>query len=86
MKAKIDESWNGKKTAIQIWNEKNLLVVSYKFLNGLPPPMMKEVFQINECPYNLRLSGIIISQQKSAIKHATDTIAFKGPKIWQSIL
>ena len=48
--------------------------------------MMKEVFQINECPYNLRLSGIIISQQKSAIKHATDTIAFKGTKIWQSIL
>ena len=46
---------------------------------------MSEVIQTNDCPYNLRNSRILKSNQNSAIKYGIDTIAFKGPRIWQNI-
>ena len=40
------------KSIIHIRNLKNLKFLFtevYKFLNGLPPPIMNEVFQANDC-------------------------------------
>ena len=50
-------------STIHIRNLKFLLTEIYKFLNGLSPPIMKEVFQLNDYPYNLR------NPRKPASKH-----------------
>ena len=42
---------------------------------------MNEVFQTND----LRNPRILASKHKSTIKHDTNTIAFRGPQIWQNI-
>ena len=41
-------------STIHIRNLKILLTEVNKFLNGLSPPIMNEVFQTNDCPYDLR--------------------------------
>ena len=72
-------------TTIHIRNLKFLVTEIYKFLNGLSLPIMNEVFQINECPYNLRKPRTLASKHKSTVRYDLDTIAFKGPQIWQDI-
>ena len=73
------------KSTIHIRNLKFLLNEVYKFLNGLSPPIMNEVFQTNDCPYDLRNPRILASKHKSTIKYGITTIAFSGPQIWQNI-
>ena len=71
--------------AIHIRNLKFLVTEIYKLLNGLSPPIMNEVFQINEYPYNLRNPRALASKHKSTVRYGLDTIAFQGPQIWQDI-
>ena len=72
-------------STIHIRNLKFLLSEVYKFLNRLYPPVMNEVFQTNDSPYDLRNPRILASKHKSAIKYGINTIAFKGPQTWQNI-
>ena len=66
-------------STIHIRNLKFLLTEVYKFLNGLFPPIMNEVFQTNNCLYDLRNPRILASKHKSTIKHGINTIVLKGP-------
>ena len=66
-------------STIHIRNLKFLLTEVYKFLNGLFPPIMNEVFQTNNCLYDLRNPRILASKHKSTIKYGINTIVFKGP-------
>ena len=61
-------------STIHIRNLKFLLTEVYKFLNGLSPPIMNEVFQTNDCPYDLRNPRILASKHKSTIKHDTNQL------------
>ena len=70
---------------IYIRNLKFLVTEIYKFLNDLSPPIMSEVFQINECPYNLRNPRTLASKHKSAVIYGLDNIAFQDPQIGQDI-
>ena len=72
-------------STMHIRNLKFLLTEVYKFLNDLSPPIINEVFQTNDCPYDLRNPRILESKHKSTIKYDINTIAFRGPQIWQSI-
>ena len=54
-------------STIYTMNLKFLLTEINKFLNGLSRPIMKEVFQTNDCPYNLRNPRILASKPKSTI-------------------
>ena len=72
-------------STIHIRNLKFLLTEVYKFLNGLSPPIMNEVFQTNDNPYDLRNPRILASKHKSTIKYGINTIAFRGSQIWQNI-
>ena len=47
---------------------------------------MNKVFQINDCPNDLRIPRILASKYKSITKYGINTIAFKGPQTWQSVL
>ena len=73
-------------STIHMRNLKFLLTEIYKFLNGLSPPIMNEVFQANDCLYDLRNPRILPSKHKFTIKYGINTIAFRGPQIWQNIL
>ena len=46
---------------------------------------MNELFQTNDCPYDLKNPRIIASKHKSTIKYGINTIAFRGSQIWQNI-
>ena len=72
-------------TTIHICNLKLIVTEIYKFLNGLSPTIMNEVFQINECPYNLRNPRTLALKHKSTVTYGLATIAFKVPQIWQDI-
>ena len=72
-------------STIHIRNLKFLLTEVYKFLNGLSPPIMNEVFQTNDCPYDLRNPRILASKHKSTIKYGINIIAFRRPQIWQNV-
>ena len=49
-------------STIHIRNLKFRLTKGYKFLNGLSSPIMNEVFQNNDCPYDLRNLRILASK------------------------
>ena len=70
---------------IHIRNLKFLLTEVYKCLNSLSPPIMNDVFQTIDCPYNLRNPRILASKHKSTIKYGINIIAFRGLQIWQII-
>ena len=46
---------------------------------------MKEVFQTNNCSYDFKNPRILASKHKSTRKYGINTIALKGPQIWQNI-
>ena len=46
---------------------------------------MNEVCQTNNCPYDLRNPRMLASKHKSTIKYGINTMALKGPQIWQNI-
>ena len=73
-------------STVHIRNLKFLPTEVYKFLNGLSPPIMNEVFQTNDCPYDLRNPRILLApKHKSTIKYGINTIAFRSSQIWQNI-
>ena len=74
----------GNESKIHIRNSKFLLTEVYKFLNGLSPPIMNEVFQANDCPYDLR-NPRILALNKSTVKYRINTIAIRGHQIWENI-
>ena len=43
------------------------------------------MFQTNNCLYDLKNPRILVSKHKSTLKYGINTIAFKGPQIWQNI-
>ena len=49
-------------STIRIRSLKFFLTEIYKLLNGLSPPMLKEVFQINDSRNNLRNPTILASK------------------------
>ena len=73
------------KTQYTLEIKKFIATEVYKFLNGVSPPIMNEVFQTNVCPYDLRNPRILASKHKSTIKYGINTIAFRGSQIWQNI-
>ena len=57
----------------------------YKFLNGLSPPIMSEIFFKKYCPLSLRNSRSLIPNYKSTAKYGIDLIAYEAPQIWQTL-
>ena len=43
------------------------------------------MFQTTDCPYDLKNPRILASKHKFTIKYSINTIAFKGPQIYQNI-
>ena len=62
-------------------NLQKLATEMYKVRNNLPPTSMKHVFPDREIPYNLQNLNPFQSNV-STVFNGTETVAFRGPKIW----
>ena len=67
-------------------NIQSLAIELYKFLHGLSPSIMKNVFHFNtNIPYNLRSRSELYSRNPKTVKYRTKTISYLAPKIWSLV-
>ena len=63
-------------------NAQSLEIEIYKYLHGLSPAMLNEVFKVNETiPYDLRMRNESYARNPKAVRYGTETISFLSPKI-----
>ena len=67
-------------------NIQSLAIEIYKFLHGLSPSIMNQVFKLNNShPYQLRNSNELYSRNPKTVRYGTETISFLAPKIWSNV-
>lgn len=67
-------------------NIQTLGIEIYKFLNGMLPETMNNIFKFNtEIPYNLRERNELVSRKARTVKYGTETISVLAPNIWSII-
>ena len=63
-------------------NIQTLTIEIFKFLNGISPPIMNEVFQVRQsAPYSLRDKNELYSRNPKTVTGGTESILFLAPKI-----
>lgn len=69
-------------------HHKNLHILAteiYKFINGLAPQIMGEVFQLNDINYNLRADVSFRSSNIHTVHYGQQSISFLAPRIWKLV-
>ena len=70
-----------------IKNIQSLANGSYKYVHGLSPTILREVFEDNESiPYDLRMHNQLYPRFLKRVRHGTEAISFLSPKIWPLVL
>ena len=63
-------------------NIQKLAIEIYKFLHGLSPSIMKNIFHVNtNNPYSLRPRNELYCRNPNTVKYRTETISYLAPKI-----
>ena len=63
-------------------NVQSLAIEIYKYLHGLSPAILNEVFKVNETiPYDLRMRNELYARNPKTVRYGTETISFLSPKI-----
>ena len=64
----------------------SLAIEIYKYLHGLSPAILSEVFKVSKTiPYDLRMRNKLYARNPKAVRYCTETISFLSPKIWYLI-
>ena len=63
-------------------NIKILATETYKFLQGLSPPLMNEIFVERNNNYSLRGNNVLTRRRVNSVRYGTETVSFLAPKIW----
>ena len=64
-----------------------LAIEIFKFLNGLCPQIMNEVFQVKSlAPHYLRDKSELYSKNPKTVTYETESVSFMTPKIWSIVL
>ena len=67
-------------------NVQSLAIEIYKYLHGLSPAILNEVFKVNETiPYDLRMRNELYARNPKIVRYGTETISLLSPKIWSLI-
>ena len=61
-----------------------LAIEMYKVINGIAPSLMEDIFQVSTNQNNLR-HNIFKTFNVRTVYHGTETIAFRGAKLWHII-
>ena len=63
-----------------------LAIEIFKFLNGLSPQIMNEVFQVKSpTPYHLRDKNELYSRDPKTVAHGTESVSFMAPETWSVV-
>ena len=62
-----------------------LMIEVYKYLNGLSPDIMSDIFKLRENTYNLRNFHIFESQNPRTKKFGFDSIAYRASQLWKIV-
>ena len=62
-----------------------LITEVYKYLNGLCPDLMNDVFILGENAYNLRSFHIFKSENPKSNKYGLDSIAYRSSQLWNTV-
>ena len=57
----------------------------YKFIHGLSPKIMGEVFRPIEIKYNLRTNLSLVSNNIRTVHYGLQSISYLGPRIWKLV-
>ena len=66
-------------------NLQKLAIEIFKVIEGTSPELMKTVFKIENCRYNLRNQTKFKTRNINTTRYGTETIANIGPKIWNLV-
>ena len=61
------------------------MIEVYKYLNGLSPPIMNEIFVARENTYNLRNFRIFHSKNPRSNKYGLNTLSYRAGQLWLSL-
>ena len=62
-----------------------LMTEVYKYLNGLYPDIMSDIFKLRENTYNLRNFNITESQNPRTKTFDLDSIAYRASQLWKNV-
>ena len=60
------------------------MIEVYKYLNGLSPDIMSDIFKLRENTYNLRNFHIFESQNPRTKKFGSGNIAYRASYLWRN--
>ena len=67
-------------------NIQSLAIEIYKFLNGLSPSFLNNVFHKNiSNSYELRNHKELYSRNPKTVRYGTETVSYMAPKIWSKV-
>ena len=67
-------------------NIQTLAIEVFKFLNGISPQVMNEVFQVKSpAPYYLRDKNELDSRNPKTVAYGAESVSFMAPKIWSIV-
>ena len=67
-------------------NVQTLATEVYKYLYGLSPTILGEVFKVNETiPHDLRMRNQLYARNPKTVRYSTETTSFLSPKTWAFI-
>ena len=61
------------------------MIEVYKYLNGLSPDIMSNIFKLKENTYNLIHFHIFESQSPRTTKFGLDSIAYRASQLWKNV-
>ena len=62
----------------------SLMIEVYKYLNGLSPDIMSDIFKLRENMYNLR-NFHIQTENRCSLKHGLDAIPNRSSQLWKQV-
>ena len=62
-----------------------LMIEVYKYLHGLIPELMTDIFNLRKNPYNIRYFGLFSSENPRSVRFGVDAIAFRASQLWQKV-
>ena len=62
-----------------------LMIEVYRFLNGLSPPIMDDIFRLRENRYNLRNFRLLECHNVKTSIYGTETVTYKSSQLWNLV-
>ena len=66
-------------------NIKILATETYKFLQGLFPSLMNEIFVERNNNYSFPGNNVLTRRRVNSVRYGTETVFFLAPKIWDTL-